>query len=89
MPSWVPGHGEVIVGSGVVELVCAAGLVAPSTRRVAGLASAALLVAVSTGNLKTAVDAVRRGGPVFRAAALARLPLQVPMIRTAWRAWQG
>jgi uncharacterized membrane protein len=47
MPSWVPRHREVILGSGVAELACATGLVLPATRRTAGWASALLLVAIS------------------------------------------
>ena len=35
MPRWVPAHREVIYASGVAELVCAAGLLVPATRRVA------------------------------------------------------
>ena len=59
MPSWVPSHREVILASGVAELVCAAGLLFRPTRRLAGLASAALLVGVFPGNVKMAVDASR------------------------------
>lgn len=86
MPSWVPAHREVIVGSGVAELLCAAGLMIPRTRRVAGLASAALLAGVFPGNVKMAADSVRGGNTALKAAALARLPLQAPMIRAALRA---
>ena len=39
MPSFVPAHREVIYGSGVAELLCAAGMLHPRTRRVAGYAS--------------------------------------------------
>lgn len=86
MPSWVPSHREVILASGVAELVCAAGLLFRPTRRLAGLASAALLVGVFPGNVKMAVDASRTRNTPFKAAAYARLPLQLPMIRGAWRA---
>jgi uncharacterized membrane protein len=86
MPGWVPRHREVILWSGVAELGCAAGLLHPSTRRPAGLASAALLVGVFPGNLKTAVDASRTRSTKFKTIAFGRLPLQLPMIRTAWRA---
>jgi len=86
MPSWVPAHREVIVGSGVAELLCALGLLMPSTRRAAGAASAALLVGVFPGNMKMAVDALRGSNRPFQAATLARLPLQLPLIRGAWRA---
>jgi len=73
-----------VLGSGVAELVCAAALVVPSTRRVGGLASAALLVGVFPGNVTMAV----RSRPGARswigrpAVAWARLPLQVPLV--AW-----
>jgi uncharacterized membrane protein len=89
MPSWVPAHREVILGSGVAELACAAGLALPATRRVAGWASALLLLGVYPGNLKMALDAARTDNTAFKAASYGRLPLQVPMIRAALRAARG
>ncbi len=85
MPRFVPRHREVILGSGVAELACAAGLVHPRTRRTAAWASVALLVGVFPGNLKMANDARRSGNTRFRAIAYGRLPLQLPMIRIALR----
>lgn len=89
MPAWVPAHREVILGSGVAELACAAGLAVPRTRRLAGWASALLLVGVYPGNVKMAVDASRTRSTRFKAIAYARLPLQLPMIRAALRAARG
>src|SRR4051812_22796298 len=86
MPRWVPAHREVILASGVAELAGALGLLFPPTRRLAGLASAALLVGVFPGNVKMAVDASRTRNTPFKVAAFARLPLQLPMIRGALRA---
>ncbi len=86
MPSWVPAHREVIVGSGVAELLCAAGLLAPRTRSAAGYASAALLAGVFLGNVKMAVDAMGGDNTAWKAAALARLPLQAPLIKGALQA---
>ncbi|PWN03481.1 hypothetical protein DJ010_05010 [Nocardioides silvaticus] len=86
MPSWVPAHKEVIVGSGVAELLCAVGMMLPATRRAAGVAGAALLVGVFPGNVKMAVDAVQGSNRPLQAVSLARLPLQLPLIRGAWRA---
>jgi len=83
MPAWVPAHREVILASGVAELVCAAGMALPATRRSAGWASAALLLAVWPGNLKMALDSNRSSSTVFKAVAWGRMPLQVPMIRAA------
>jgi uncharacterized membrane protein len=83
MPSWVPAHREVILGSGVAELVLAAGLLAPPTRRLAGWGSVALLAGVFPGNVKMALDALAGDDRRLQAAAIARLPLQWPMIRAA------
>lgn len=86
MPPWVPAHRTVVIASGVAELVCAAGLLAPPTRRVAGLASAALLVAVFPGNVHMAADAMKGDNRAMQIGTLARLPLQWPLIRGALKA---
>ena len=86
MPEFVPAHRQVIYGSGVAELLCAAGLLHPRTRTVAGYATAALLVVVFPGNLKMADDARRSRSTRFKQIAYARLPLQAPMVRAALRA---
>lgn len=86
MPDWVPAHREVIIWSGVAEIVCAAGLLFPPTRKAAGLASAALLAGVYVGNVKMAVDASKGSNVPLKVAAYGRLPLQFPMIRAALRA---
>ena len=89
MPDIVPRHREVVYASGVAELLCAAGLVHPRTRTAAGWASVALLLAVYPANIKMAADASRTERPGFKAAAFGRLPLQLPMIRAAYRAATG
>jgi uncharacterized membrane protein len=89
MPAAVPAHREVIYASGVAELICAVGLLHPRTRRLAGLASAAVLVGVFPGNLKMAADALKTKNPVFKAVSLARLPLQLPLIRAAVKVARG
>ncbi len=86
MPSMVPAHREVIFASGVAEILCAAGLLVPRLRKPAGWASAALLLAVYPANLKMAGDAAQTDKTGFRAIAWGRLPLQIPMIRTALKA---
>ncbi|PWD51096.1 DoxX family protein [Serinibacter arcticus] len=83
----------LVIASGVAELMCAAGLVVPTTRRAAGVASAALLLAVWPANAQMSLDLGRRarkrqdaGSIAAFAVSLARLPLQVPLIRSALRA---
>ena len=65
-----------VYGSGVVELACAAAVVNPRTREKGALATALLLVAVFPGNIYMAVEP----GSVPRWIAIARLPLQVPLV---------
>ncbi|TWP34375.1 DoxX family protein [Leekyejoonella antrihumi] len=94
VPAQLPRKRELVYASGVAELVCAAGLLTPRTRRLAGLASAGLLVSVLPANAQMAWDAhravVRKGSTprreAMRAGTIARLPLQIPMIRAVLRA---
>ena len=86
MPELIPRKREVIIGSGVLELACAAGLLHPRTRNLAGWASAGLLLAVYPANLKMANDARQGDNTAFKAASYGRLPLQLPLIRTALKA---
>jgi uncharacterized membrane protein len=89
MPRFVPAHREVIYASGVLELLCAAGLLRSGSRSTAGWASVALLLAVYPGNVTLARKAARSHSARFKAAAWGRLPLQLPMLRTAYRAARG
>ena len=89
MPSWVPKHREVILGSGVAELACAVGLAAPATRKAAGWASVLLLLGVYPANVKMALDSTRTSNTTLKAVAFGRLPLQLPMLRAALRAARG
>lgn len=73
--------------SGVAELTVGAGLLVPRTRRAAALAAIALFVAVFPANVNTV--RVFKDKPVgYQLAALARLPLQIPMITSAWRVFR-
>lgn len=85
VPKVLPRKRELVLASGVGELVCAAAVLNPGTRRVGGYASAGLLAAVFPANVQMAADAVtsRRAAPWFKAGTLARLPLQWPLIRAA------
>jgi uncharacterized membrane protein len=65
--------------SGAAELAVAAAIAHPRTRRLGGLAAAALFVGVFPANVKMAVD-WRNAPPSRRAIAIGRLPLQVPLV---------
>ena len=86
VPKMLPRKKELVYASGVAELACAAGLLHPRTRRLAGLASAGLLVAVFPANVQMAVDTRAKGSRTAQTIALARLPLQLPLIRWALKA---
>ena len=86
MPKVVPAHREVILASGVLELVCAAGLLHPATRRIAGWASLGVLLGVYPANFKMAGDAMQTDNQQFKAVAIGRLPMQLPLIRAALKA---
>ena len=93
VPHSLPRRKALVYVSGVAEIACAAGLLHSSTRRAAGWASAALLLAVFPANVQMSIDhgrrAARRADLPSRAtfaATLARLPLQWPLVRTALRA---
>ncbi|GGV20131.1 membrane protein [Streptomyces litmocidini] len=65
--------------SGVAEIAIGAAIAAPRTRRAGALAAAGLFTAVFPANVKMAYDWRHRPAPL-RAAALARLPLQAPLV---------
>ncbi|MCU1397456.1 MAG: hypothetical protein JWN62_565 [Acidimicrobiales bacterium] len=65
--------------SGVAELAVAMAVARPRTRRLGGLAAAALFVAVFPANVQMAIDFSDR--PIGqRLLAYGRLPLQVPLV---------
>lgn len=76
-----------VYASGAAELSCAALLAAPATRRAGGACSAALMVAVYPANLYTVRKVWR--SPKGRAIALARLPLQIPLVSTSLKIAKG
>jgi uncharacterized membrane protein len=82
IPAELPGNPRAYTYlSGVAEFVIAAGLLSPKTRKVSGLVAAAFLVAVYPANLNTVRIWWRK--PMLRAFAIARLPLQFPLITAA------
>jgi uncharacterized membrane protein len=70
--------------SGVAELGVAIRVALPPTRRRSATMAALLFVGVFPANVQMAVDWRSRSTPEF-AAALARLPLQIPLIWWATR----
>lgn len=88
VPAELPGSPRAYTyGSGVAEIAVGGLLVAPKTRRVGALAAIALYLGVLPAN----VNMVRlwKDKPLpMRAAAVARLPLQIPMITQALKIYR-
>jgi uncharacterized membrane protein len=83
IPAELPGSPRFYTyASGVAEIVIGALLVPLQTRRLAALAAAALFLAVFPGNINMCRLWWDKPWPM-RIIALARLPLQIPMITTA------
>ncbi len=76
VPSFLPSPRAWTYGSGVVELCVAAAVAARGTRRAGATAAAVLFVVVFPANVQMALDP----GDVPRWLAVARLPLQVPLV---------
>jgi len=79
IPEQLPSPYGLVYASGGAELVCAAGLALPRTRRITAWATAALFVAVFPANITMALDSSGRS-TLYRAATWARLPIQAPLI---------
>ena len=79
VPEQLPSPYGLVYASGVAEVLCAAGLAVPRTRRVAAWATAALFVVVFPANVKMALDSTDRS-VLYQAGVWARLPLQVPLV---------
>lgn len=89
VPSVLPGSARTYTQvSGVAEIAVAATLAVPRTRRLGGALAAALFVAVFPANIDMARRFVTssKTSPAAKAAVLARLPLQVPLVTEALKA---
>lgn len=88
VPKPLPYKRELVYASGVVELGCAAMLTQPRTRRLGGLLSFGLLLAVFPANIQMTIDGFdRSSSPAwYKVALLLRLPMQIPPLRWAARA---
>lgn len=89
IPTELPGTARFYTyASGVGELATGAMLAAPPTRRLGALAAVALFIAVFPGNLNMVRLWWDKPWPM-RIVAIARLPLQIPMITSALRVYRN
>ncbi|HEY7053371.1 MAG TPA: hypothetical protein VH496_14740 [Mycobacterium sp.] len=89
IPAELPGTARFYTyASGVAELGTGTLLLVPRTRRLGGLAAAALFIGVFPGNLNMVRLWWGKPWPM-RLMAIARLPLQIPMITQALKVWRS
>lgn len=89
VPRSLPGPSRVWTYlSGAAEVILAGLVASRRFRNLGGVLAAVLLVAVFPANVRT-VRVVRRQPLPVRLTALARLPLQVPLIALALRVGRG
>jgi uncharacterized membrane protein len=84
MPPYIPYPDALVFISGVCEGVLGVLLLPAVTRPYAAWGIIALLIAVFPANIQMAVDAYHTGHPPLW-LALARLPLQLPLVWWAWK----
>jgi len=89
IPTELPGSPRFYTyASGVAEVAVGAALVAPRTRKLGALAAIAVFIGVYPGNINMVRLWWPKGWPA-RVVALARLPLQVPMVTEAIKAYRN
>lgn len=89
VPRALPGSARFYTyTSGVAELGIAGLLTAPKTRRAGALAAIALYTAVFPANVQMAWD-WRHESAFKRVVAFGRLPLQIPLIHSAWKIYRN
>jgi uncharacterized membrane protein len=89
VPEELPGSPRLYTyASGVAELATGAALLVPRTRKLGALAAVAVFIGVFPANVNMVRLWWPKGWPA-RIAALARLPLQVPMVTQALKAYRN
>lgn len=86
MPPFIPAHRELVLASGLFEMLGGIGAMVPATRKAAGWGLIALLVAVFPANIYMAVDTEKFGKLAPAWALYARLPLQFLLMAWIYRA---
>ncbi len=86
VPPLLPAHRELVLISGLCEMLGGIGVMLPRTRRPAGWGLIALLIAVFPANIYMAVDTQKFGQLAPAAVLYGRLPLQFALLWWVWAA---
>jgi uncharacterized membrane protein len=87
MPKYLPFPRELIVISGLIEILLAALLLSPATRMLAGWTISLMLVAFLPVHIQMIVDAPVRIGMITVTPVLAWGRLALPPLLIAWSIW--
>ncbi len=85
MPAYIGYHKELVIISGVFELMGAIGILLPQTRRLAGYGLIALAIAVFPANINMALHPENYAS-ISPLVLYIRLPLQLLIIWIIWLA---
>jgi uncharacterized membrane protein len=85
MPTYVPAHTELVYASGVAEMLGAAAIMFPRTRRFGGYFSIAVLLGIFPANVHMAMNPEDYPN-IPEWALYARLPLQALFVYWVWMA---
>ena len=83
MPHWLPWHEELVLVSGILEILFALLLVFPSTRQTGGWCIILLLVFVFPANVQMMLNYINENNTNLWIAVI-RLPLQILLIFWAY-----
>jgi uncharacterized membrane protein len=85
VPDYLPMHREIVLVTGVLEILGGLGLLVPATRRMTAWALIAFFVAVLPANVHQATHDLQPPGLEMSPTMLwVRLPLQLVFIAWAW-----
>jgi uncharacterized membrane protein len=84
IPPWLPYPQEVVVISGICEIICAILILLPATRVFGSWCLIALLIAVFPANIQMSINYYKENNPAFWGTIL-RLPLQAVLIFWAYK----
>jgi uncharacterized membrane protein len=87
MPKYLPFPKELIVISGVMEILLAALLLSPATRMLAGWTIGLMLLAFLPVHIQMIVDAPVRIGMITVTPAMAWVRLALQPVLIAWSIW--
>jgi len=83
MPPWLPWHNQLILVSGIAEVILGILLIPMTTRIIAAWLIIILLIAIFPANIQMAINWSKNKNPKLWIALL-RLPLQLVLIWWAW-----